>query len=156
MSERDEEFLRYYREHRIDDQLGFYRRRTDEFDRATGQALFLAAVLLGFATAASALAGTDVAGTKAWAALATILPAMSTALAAYTALHAFEQQSKIYGDAMRAVHAASRPPEEPAAGTRPQEPVGDLVKRVESALRQEHAQWGQLTSSIGIVDETKG
>lgn len=159
MNERERDLLLWYRRHRIEDQLRFYESRSDQFDHATGQALSVTAILLGFSTAASALAGSDVAGTQMWSALATILPAASTALAAYSTLYAFEQQSKIYGDAARALRAASRPtpdPDVPQEGRSPEEDVAELVKRVEGALRQEQAQWGQLTSQIGIVDETKG
>jgi hypothetical protein len=38
------------------------------------------------------------------------LSAVSTALAAYVSLCVFEQQSKIYGDAARAVRAAAKLP----------------------------------------------
>src|SRR5262249_7710198 len=95
MSERDREFLRFYEPHRIKDQLSFYTQRLDEFDRATGQGLFLSATILGFASGAGALAGTTLQWAKGWAAVAAILSAVSTALAAYLALYAFEQQSKI-------------------------------------------------------------
>jgi hypothetical protein len=60
---------------------------------------------------------------------------------------------------VRAVLAASRPRPETGPsqdGGPPDERVAELVRRVESALRQEQAQWGQLTSQVGIVDETKG
>ena len=90
MSERDQEFLKFYQKHRIEDQLRFYRERRDLFDRATGQGLAISATLLGFATAASALAGTALGWAKVWSALAAILPAISTALAANLALYAFE------------------------------------------------------------------
>jgi hypothetical protein len=94
-----------------------------------------------------------------WSALAAILPAMSTALAAYIALYAFEQQSKIYGDAAQAVQAAARSTPRPgtAQDERPlEEDPAELVKRVEGALQQEQAQWGQLTSQIQIPDQAKG
>jgi hypothetical protein len=151
--------LRFYGQHRINDQLRFYTSRREQFDRATGQALAISAMLLGFASAAGALAGTALGWVKGWSALAAILPAISTALAAYIALYAFEQQSKIYGDAVRAVQAASRPTPDPNAsqgGRPPEENIAELVKRVEGALRQEQAQWGQLTSQVQITDQTKG
>lgn len=158
MSERAGQLLLFYREHRLHDQLDFYTRRRNLFDRAAGQAVALSAILWGFASATSALAGTDVGPTWLWSVLATVLPAMSTALAAYSTLYAFEQQSKIYADAVRAVHAASRPtpdPDAPADGGSPEEKIADMVKRVEAVFRQEQAQWGQLTSQIEIHDDTK-
>jgi hypothetical protein len=157
MSEHSSELLRFYRTNRIDDQLTFYTSRKDQFDRATGQGLAVSAMLLGFAAAASALAGTTAGWTGVWSAASAILPAISTALAAYIALYAFDQQSKIYGDAALAVHAATRsvPDSDATEGGRsPEQNVADFVKTVESAFRQEHAQWGQLTSQIQIADQT--
>lgn len=159
MSERNRDLLRFYQRQRIDDQLRFYAGRRDQFDRATGQALAISAMILGFASAAGALAGTTLGWAEGWSALAAILPAIATALAAYVALYAFEQQSKIYGDAVRAVQAASRPAPDldaPQAGRSPEEDLAELVRRVEAALRQEQAQWGQLTSQIQIPDQTRG
>ena len=162
MSERSSELRQFYQAQRINDQVGYYTRRKDEFERATGQALAISAMLLGFSSAAGALAGTAVAWAKGWSALAAILPAVATALAAYIALYAFEQQSKIYGDAARAVQAASRNALRPSTSLT-ENPIEDneantaeLVRRVEEALRQEQAQWGQLTSQIQISDQAKG
>ncbi len=159
MSQRDSDLLTFYQTRRIEDQLKFYSGRRRQFDRATGQALAISAVVFGFTSATSALAGADIAGVALWSVLATILPATAMALTAYSALYAFEQQSKIYGDAVRAVQAASRPQVDPGApgdAAPSGEAVAELVRRVEGALRQEQAQWGQLTSQVGIVDETKG
>jgi SMODS and SLOG-associating 2TM effector domain 1 len=151
VSGRSSDLLRFYERNRIDDQLKFYTSRRDQFDRAIGQGLALSAMLLGFASAAGALAGTALAWAQGWSAVAAILSAASTALAAYLALYAFEQQSQIYADAARAVRAASRliPDRDATAGRPPpEESVRELVSRVEDALRQEQAQWGQLTSQI--------
>jgi hypothetical protein len=157
VSERANELVAFYREHRVADQVDFYADRRAMFDRAVGQALALSAILLGFATAASALAGTEVGPTWLWAVLATVLPATSTALTAYSALYAFEQQSKIYGDAVRAARAAARPVAgvDDAAPRSADEDAAELVRRVEAVFRQEQAQWGQLTSQIEIPDDTR-
>jgi SMODS and SLOG-associating 2TM effector domain 1 len=157
MNQRTGQLVSFYREHRIDDQLGFYTRRRALFNRAADQALALAAVLLGFTTAVAALTGTNVGPAWLWSILATVLPAGSTALAGYSSLYAFEQQSKIYGDAVRAAHAAARPVADPgpAAPRSPEQDAAELIKRVEAVFRQEQAQWGQLTSQIEIPDQTK-
>jgi hypothetical protein len=143
---RTDQLLGFYREHRINDQLGFYTRRRALYDRAANQALALSAILLGFTTAVAALTGAHIGAAWLWAILATVLPAASTALTSYSSLYAFEQQSKIYGDAARAGRAAARSAEEDAA---------ELIRRVEAVFRQEQAQWGQLTSQVEIRDETK-
>lgn len=159
MSEQSSQLIDYYRRYRVDDQLRFYASRRDLFDRATGQGLAVSATLLGLASAVSALAGTTVGWTTVWTAASAILPAISTALAAYLALYAFDLQSKLYGDAVRAVRAAARPVPAPdlAQGGRSAEVnIADYVEQVEGALRRENAQWGQLTSQIQIADQTKG
>jgi SMODS and SLOG-associating 2TM effector domain 1 len=157
MSERNQDFLRFYEQYRIRDQITFYTGRLDEFDRATGQGLFVSATILGFASGAGALAGTTLGWARGWAAVAAILSALSTALAAYIALYAFEQQSKIYGDALRAVRVASRPtpdPDLPRSDRTPEQNIAEMVKRVEQVLRQEQSQWGQLTSQIQAGDQS--
>ena len=156
MSQRTAQLLSFYEECRIDDQVRFYADRRTLFDRAAAQALSLSAILLGFTAAAAALAGAHTGPVWAWSLVATILPAASTALTSYSSLYAFEQQSKIYGDAVRAVHAAARPVAKASpAAPRSAEDAAELVKRVEAVFRQEQAQWGQLTSQIEIHDDTK-
>jgi SMODS and SLOG-associating 2TM effector domain 1 len=163
---RTDQLLGFYREHRINDQLGFYTRRRALYDRAANQALALSAILLGFTTAVAALTGAHIGAAWLWAILATVLPAASTALTSYSSLYAFEQQSKIYGDAARAGRAAARPVADRPVADRPvadpdlasrsvEEDAVELVRRVEAVFRQEQAQWGQLTSQVEIRDETK-
>jgi hypothetical protein len=126
------------------------------YDRAANQALALSAILLGFTTAVAALTGAHIGAAWLWAILATVLPAASTALTSYSSLYAFEQQSKIYGDAARAGRAAARPVTDPDPASRSaEEDAVELIKRVEAVFRQEQAQWGQLTSQVEIRDETK-
>jgi hypothetical protein len=151
------------------------------YDRAANQALALSAILLGFTTAVAALTGAHIGAAWLWAILATVLPAASTALTSYSSLYAFEQQSKIYGDAVRAARAAARPVADRPVTDRPftdrpftdrpftdrpftdpdpasrsaEEDAAELIKRVEAVFRQEQAQWGQLTSQVEIRDETK-
>ena len=167
MNPRTDQLLGFYREHRINDQLGFYTRRRALYDRAANQALALSAILLGFTTAVAALTGAHIGAAWLWAILATVLPAASTALTSYSSLYAFEQQSKIYGDAARAGRAAARPVGDrsaadrsvadpgPGASRSGEEDAAELIKRVEAVFRQEQAQWGQLTSQVEIRDETK-
>lgn len=159
MTDHNGQLLDYYRKYRIDDQLNFYTRRKSLFDKATGQGLALAAMLLGLTSAVSALAGANVGWAKVWLAASVILPAVSTALAAYLALYAFDQQAKIYGDAVRAIHATARQqpnPGGPQGGRAPEDDIADFVGKIEGAFRQESAQWGQLVSQVQVKDETKG
>jgi hypothetical protein len=159
MSQRNHDLLKFYAACRVDDQVDFYERRSALFDRATSQGLAVSAVLLGFSTAAAALAGTAVAWATGWSAIATILPAVSTALAGYVALYAFDQQSKIYGDALKALRMISRAipdPDSAPEGQTPERNIAGYVERVESIFSQEQGQWGQLTSQIQATDQAKG
>jgi hypothetical protein len=157
LNPRTGQLLSFYREYRISDQLSFYTTRRASFDRAANQALALSATLLGFTSAVAALTSAPVGPVGLWLILATVLPAASTALTGYSTLYAFEQQSKIYGDAISAVHAAARPltDPDPAVPRSPEEDAAQLIKRIEAVFRQEQAQWGQLTSQIEISDDTK-
>ncbi len=156
MSDRVEELRRFYGEHRIEDQLRFYTDRRSLLDRATDQATALAAILGGAATVAAVLAGTGTGPTRWWTVLATVLPAAVTAVTAYSTLYAFEQQSKVYGDAARAVRAARRHVPAPGAPARSaDQDAAEWVVRVEAVFRQEQAQWGQLTSQIESPGNTR-
>ncbi|UOY00190.1 SLATT domain-containing protein [Blastococcus sp. PRF04-17] len=111
------------------------------------------AVLLGGATAAGALAGTEVGPAWLWPVLATVLPAAGAAVTAYSALYAFEQQSKIYGDAVRALRVAGRREAgSPGAARSAEEDAAEWVERSEAVFRREQAQWGQLTSQIAPAE----
>jgi hypothetical protein len=157
VSERAEELYAFYREHRINDQLRFYTERRTLFDRAAGQATALAAILLGGATAAGALSGTVLGPRWLWSVLAVVLPAAAAAVTGYSTLYTFEQQSKIYADAIRAVRAAARTGPAISGAERPtEENASDWVRRSEAVFRQEQAQWGQLTSQIRNPDTTPG
>jgi hypothetical protein len=156
VSDRVEELRRFYGEHRIEDQLRFYTDRRSLLDRATDQATALAAILGGAATVAAVLAGTGTGPTRWWTVLATVLPAAVTAVTAYSTLYAFEQQSKVYGDAARAVRAARRHVPAPGAPARSaDQDAAEWVARVEAVFRQEQAQWGQLTSQIESPGNTR-
>ena len=157
MSQRTAQLVNFYQQWRIEDQVRFYAGRRTVFDRAATQALSLSAILLGFTAAAAGAGRCPYRPGLGMVAVATILPAASTALTSYSSLYAFEQQSKIYSDAVRAVHAAARPVAKasPAAPGSAEEDAAELVKRVEAVFRQEQAQWGQLTSQLEIHDDTK-
>jgi hypothetical protein len=155
MTEGDQQFLALYRKHRFEDQRAFYDSRRREFETARDQVLWLTAVFMVLTAAVAALASANVGGLKSlWAVLAVAFPALSTALAAYNALYAFERQAKIYGDAAkallraRAVSPDLKPAMDDAAF---QEALRAHVEQIEQILRTEQAQWGQLIGEIKPV-----
>src|SRR5436305_13227732 len=155
MTEGDQQFLALYRKHRFEDQRAFYGSRRREFEHARGEVLWPTAVFMVLTAAVAALASANVGGLKSlWAVLAVAFPALSTALAAYNALYAFERQAKIYGDAANALLRARadspdlKPVMDDAAF---QQALRAHVGQIEQILRSEQAQWGQLIGEIKPV-----
>jgi SMODS and SLOG-associating 2TM effector domain 1 len=140
MSERSQQALELYRAARVRDQLSYYGATAAEYERASAQSAAVAALLLSVTTLAAALAGLDVTGKSAWAVVAVIVPAVSTALAAYEALFGFERMAKLYGDAVRSIKRL----DEPHLGTT--EEVAAYVTAVETIFHNEQSQWGQLAT----------
>jgi hypothetical protein len=146
--ERDRQFLAVYERSRAQDQLGWYEGRLAEFTRARTQAVTLTGLLLILATTTSALAAAGSGGARTtWAVLATVFPALSTALAAWVSLHDFQQVSKLYRDAIEALmRLRLDPPQAEPGDAADASAIAAYVEGVEGVLRREQAQWGQLPS----------
>jgi hypothetical protein len=146
------QFLELYQKFRYEDQINYYRGRQREFSGAQTQAITISILLILLAAIAGALEAVDVSWVKITCQIiATIAPVLSTALAAYNALYAFEQQAKLYQDTL---HNLSRariliPPSKP--GLSDQEYADQLrkfVHEVEETFRAEQGQWGQLARNM--------
>jgi SMODS and SLOG-associating 2TM effector domain 1 len=153
VTERDKQFTEAYRAHRFEDQRTFYHSRRSEFEAARDQSSWLTSFLMILTGAASALASApELGGPKwLWSILAIALPAVATALFAYSSLYGFERQGKIYGDAENALICARadapdlKPPMDDTAF---HQAMGAHVQQVEQILSAEQAQWGQLIGEI--------
>jgi hypothetical protein len=156
MNNRDKQFLTLYQENRHKDQAGFYRARHTEFEKAHRQAIIMTGLLMFLASVASFLTTNPLFGeTWMWAVLATVFPALSTALTAYNSIFAFEQQSKLYQDALSALHKAAANAYELQQATDEadyQSKLAAYVAQVEEILRREQGQWGQLISQLKPVE----
>ena len=147
--------LALYREARVDDQLRYYGATAAEYERANAQSVAVAAVLLSFTTLAATLAGLDITGKLAWAVVAAVIPAVSTALAAYEALFGFERIGKLYGDAVRSLRRLEAPDlttDDADAAAK----VAAYAVAVETVLRNEQSQWGQLAAKLDVAGEGDG
>ena len=138
--------LEVYRLCRIDDQLKYYGDRRLEYDRAISQLGAVSGLVLALGGTSAALAGASVGGHEIWAIMAAVFPAVATALAAYGALYAFEQQAKIYADAVKALRRIDREPPDLKEAADPAPAVHEYVERAEEIFRREQGQWGQLIS----------
>jgi len=157
MSERSRQALTLYREARVADQLDYYRRTSAEYDRAGAQSVALSAVLLSLTTLAGTLAGLEISGKMGWAIAAAVIPAVSTALAAYDAIIGFERVSKLFGDAMRSLRLVEEPDLAGiAGGAEAAAEVAAYAGAVEDVLLKEQSQWGQLTGEIEVPGTDEG
>jgi ABC-type transport system involved in cytochrome bd biosynthesis fused ATPase/permease subunit len=138
--------LELYAVHRRDEQLDYYKGRVRTYSRALTQLAVCSAIILVAASTAAALAGKDVAHAPLWAVLAAVFPALSTLLAAYGALFGFDQQTKLFTDAAKAVQRLRREAPDLGAVGDEQEALRLHVERVEEVFRREQAQWGQFAA----------
>jgi hypothetical protein len=151
MTGRARQFVDVYRAARVEDQRNYYLRRANEFEAAQQQLLLVSSLVFGISGAVGLIAGLDVPGKLLWAILAAILPAITTALAAYQGLYAFDRIAKLYGDAARNLRLVSAPrlsdsADESAA-------VAAYVSQVEAIFRRERGQWGQLVAEEADEEE---
>lgn len=142
MSSRPQQFVEVYRQARIEDQRTFYERRASSFQAAHQQLLLTSAIVFGLSAAIGFIAGLDVPGKLVWAILAAIIPAVTSVLAAYEGLYAFERIAKLYRDAARNLRLVetpnlSDPADESAA-------IARYVAEAEQIFTKERGQWGQL------------
>ena len=155
MDERDRQFLQLYTAHRYDDQRRYYEERATEYEAARRQALNLTFGLMALTTVASLLASMNVLAVKqTWELLAVLFPLLSTAVSGLNSLYAFEQQAKLFRDAVNGLLRANierpdhdRMSDESAA----QAALLLYVQQVEGVLRKEQGQWGQLMSEVKLV-----
>ncbi len=151
-----QQFLQFYQLHRHKNQLDYYVKREKEYTHAQNQAIWLSIGLIFLA----ALAGAFEAIPVSWfqltcLLLAAICPILSTALAGYNALYAFEQQAKIYRDARQnletlAVQAPDIQSDQDEAEFAQQ--VERFVLETELVLNTERGYWGQLAKDMKPLD----
>lgn len=140
-ADRDAQVWAVYRECRLENQRVYYGQRRREYSgaaRAAGTVALVLSVLTIAAGVASAIAGDD--GPWELSVISTLLPALGTALAGYTALYGFERLSKLYGDAERALEELARS----------EAPGPDAVGKAEEILRREQGQWGQFADETPV------
>ena len=153
MTDRDARFLSLYRSYRHEDQQTFYVNRAAEYEGAHEQTVTLTALLMAASTIVGALAAGDVGEMRGfWSVLAVAFPTLSSALAAYDRLYAFDQQAKLYRDAaLSLIRARADAPDigpEPVGGVEYDRALSAYVNEVEGVFHREQGQWGQLISDL--------
>jgi len=154
MSQRDDkQFFELYQAERFEDQLGYYKRTREEFERAKTEAV-IGSILLIFLAGAAGIAASSVG--LHWLKVlfllfAAIFPIFSTALAAYSALYGFEQQAKLYQDTINNLLRARALAPIPGQNLTEAEftrLLNDYVQEVEKTFQKEQGQWGQLAEHM--------
>jgi hypothetical protein len=158
MSDRNKQFMSLYQKYRYEHQRDFYDTHRREFNSAHRQLILLTGLIMFFtALTATLTAAIDSPDWKpVLAVLAVVFPALSTALAAYNQLFAFERQAKLYGDAERALHRALADAPDLKQGISEgayDSAVGVYLSEIENILRKEQGQWGQLASEIKTIQQ---
>jgi hypothetical protein len=148
-----ESFLQLYGRYRYNPQLDFYVSRKREFRRARDQALWISIGLIFFAALAGALETITVPWFNLLCLLiAAICPVLSSALTGYNALYAFEQQAKIYGDALVNLQKIQARLGNPRSDADLSAYVIQYVQAIEETLQNERGQWGQLAHNMKPPD----
>jgi len=149
MNQRDDrQFLKLFQDYRYEDQLNFYRARRIEFTKAQTQAIIISIVLILLAAIAGVSASVSGSWPKvAFLLVAAIFPVLSTAIAGYSVLYAFEQQAKLYQDTLNNLHLARSLAPDVKPGLSDTDFTAQLDKyviEVEKIYLAEQGQWGQL------------
>jgi hypothetical protein len=155
MNDQQKQFLSLYRDFRHKDQAKFYRMRSEEFEKAHSQAVYVAAALMALTAIISYLTAANMIEAKWAAVLAVSLPAISAALTAYNGLYSFESQSMLYRDALNALSEAEAIEYDAEQATDAEAEITAYVNQVEEIFRKEQGQWGQLISEIKPVEQPK-
>jgi membrane protein implicated in regulation of membrane protease activity len=150
------QFFRLYHRYRYEHQINYYSNRQKELTRAQNQAIWLSIGLIFLAALAAALETVSVPWFKYICLfLAVICPVLSSALAGYNALYAFEKQAKIYRDARQNLEMLdARWPDLQQAQKEEEivKQVNDYIQETEAILRTERGYWGQLAKSMRPLD----
>ena len=160
MKERDRQFLESYKIYRLQDQEEYYEERIKEYQAArnqiinvTGFCMFLAAVFSLLSTLNHGPLSIEMVK-KIFGGLAVVIPAFSSAVAAYNTLYAFEKQSKLYEDALTALKRAYAESPIHLKDLSPadfHQRLRHYIRETESVMRSEIGQWGQLISEVKPV-----
>ena len=152
MPDRDKEFLDFYEQQRVEDQLDYYRRQSSWHGRRDDLLIVVTGILMFVASACAALVGfggEEVGSVWVWTLVAAFAPVFSVAVAATCALYEHERNHQRFENTyldleyLRAYRA-------PSSSAAPEEYHGALteyVTEVEGLLSREHRQWVQMTEA---------
>ena len=158
MSDRDREFLRYYKENRIADQDRYYVEKSTWHQRRASVFILVAGTVMFLSTAASWAVSNLLAPTELWTVLATIMPAISGAIVAVRALYEYNRNHtrflNTYYD-LRQAAVESRPADD-LSGEKLRDATVKFVTEIENLLSRENRQWVKMMSTPAQSRQSEG
>jgi hypothetical protein len=153
MSDHDREFLSFYNQERVDDQIAYYRNAAQRHGEADERLIWMTGVLMFVAAAVSAAVGfasDALPFPDVWKVLAVVVPGVSAAVAATRALYEHESNRARYENTRRDLVRLSgtAAPAPSLADAEYQEALASYVEAVEELLTREHRQWVQTMESV--------
>ncbi len=144
------QFLDCYDEHRVKNQLDWYRSRSDEYERADNRAVLIGEILVLGAAVCGIIGGFSSDARVALGITATALAAANVAVSQWGDLIGFKPNTDLYRAAEAAL--ARLRPTRPAADA-PDEQVRAYLQEVENVLLGEVTSWAQTWGSQATTRE---
>ncbi len=150
MVERDRDFLGFYEEQRVEDQLKYYRRQAGWHGRRDDTLLLVSGILMFVAAIASGVAASNWDGlgpSVLWSSVAALVPAVSAAVAATRALYEHERNHQRFENTfldLEYLRAYKARLDEPGFRTA----LAEYVSEVEGLLSREHRQWVEVMTQV--------
>ena len=158
MSERDREFLRYYKRHRIEHQQRYYFDKSAWHQKRAKALIFIAGIMMFLSSATSWAVSRNTFPVGLWLALALVMPATSGAIIAVRALYEFERNHtrflNTYYDLRQAANELR--PEEELSDDKLREATVTYVMEVENLLSRENRQFVKLMSAVDRSSRLQG
>lgn len=141
-----ESALEAYGKYRILDQVTYYTRQAERYEKARRRALAITATLFVLATLFGALGTVDEPRRGVWAFVAAGLAALATTVTGYESAFSFERLARQYRDTVAALKLAeARGPEADDAS------LDKYVQSIELILRSEVETWSALSVDLSTL-----
>jgi SMODS and SLOG-associating 2TM effector domain 1 len=138
--------LQAYGAYRIMDQVSYYTRQAERYERARRRALAITASLFVLVTLFGALGTVDEPRRGVWAFAAAGLAALGTAVTSYESAFSFEPLARQYRDTVAALKLAE------AKGPAPEDvSLAEYVRSIELILRSEVETWSRLSVDLNTL-----
>jgi hypothetical protein len=145
-----QEFLDIYDEHRVKDQIGWYKSRSEEYKKADGQAFLLTQLMLFGAAACGIIGSLAPQAREELGLAAAILAVLATFISGWASLIGFSENAQLYKHALAGLSHV-RPGRTKAAES--DEELVNYMDRAEGVLLGEVRSWAEQWSNFVAPSE---